>query len=283
MNSLQCELPLAITSHKDRDTFTHVIYDYYKESGRDLPWRQTRDPYHIFVSEFMLQQTQVERVLKKYGHFILMFPDFETLHRASLLRVLSFWSGLGYNRRCIYMKRCAQIIYTLHGGALPDSVDTLSRLPGIGRATASALVTFSYDRPTIFIETNIRSVFLHFFFGQGERVPDAELLTCVEKTLDRSSPRIWYYALMDYGTMLKKFRENPNIRSKSYKKQPPFEGSNRQVRGKVLKVLVAEPHLSENEIALRTKTQSHRVGKVLSELEKEGFIRRMGSMYEIAD
>ena len=105
----------------------------------------------------------------------------------------------------------------------------------------------------------------------------------MEKTIDRVSPRSWYHALMDYGSMLKKFQENTNIRSKSYRKQPPFEGSNRQVRGKVLKVLLAEPHLSENEIVLRTKTQSQQVVKVLSELEKEGFIRRWGRSYEIAD
>jgi A/G-specific adenine glycosylase len=276
-------LPLDITRHTDRETFRNTILGYYHRYGRDLPWRNTEDPYHIFVSEFMLQQTQVQRVLKKYGPFIEEFGDFHSLHRASLKRVLSYWSGLGYNRRCLYMKRCADIISVNHAGILPDSPDILAKLPGIGRATASALVVFSHNRPAVFIETNIRRVFLYFFFHEGDRVTDSNLFPLIERTLDKNSPRIWYYALMDYGSMLKKQRRNPNLRSTAYRKQPPFEGSNRQVRGRVLKLLVAEPGLSTQEIISRTAIPKNRILGSLSELEKEGFVLQEKDRFRIAD
>ncbi len=272
-----------IKSEKAIGKFRATIWSYYNDHGRVLPWRSTDNPYHIFVSEFMLQQTQVERVLKKYGTFIEAFPDFLSLRNARLQRVLSVWQGLGYNRRCLYMKRCASIIQQWYNGWLPDSVETLIQLPGIGRATASALVTFSYNKPTVFLETNIRTVFLHFFFPEEKKVFDPAILPLIERTLDVQNPRTWYYALMDYGTMLKSSMRNLNKRSTTYRKQSPFEGSKRQVRGKVLKILIAEPRLSAYEIALRVNGDPSKVRKILFELETEGFIRKNGKMYRISE
>lgn len=267
----------------DTKAFQRVIYRYYQQQGRIFPWRKTRNPYHIFISEFMLQQTQTERVLKKYYLFIEEFPTFSILAQAPLQKIITVWQGLGYNRRCIYLRdSAAQIVLKFHG-ELPDSVDVLVNLPGIGKATASALVAFSYNTPTVFIETNIRQVFLHFFFPDRESVPDKDLYPLIEKALDRENPRIWYYALMDYGAMLKKKFGNLNKRSMSYKKQPAFEGSNRQVRGEILRTLVAEQNLGEYELTKKINGEKARLRKILSALEKEGFIKKTGQTYSIKE
>jgi A/G-specific adenine glycosylase len=261
--------------------FRGVIYGYYKESGRRLPWRETRDPYHILVSEIMLQQTQVERVLNKYGQFITVFPDFSALAGASLKEVLEIWQGLGYNRRALALKECASIVANDFGGKLPSSRDTLLTFPGIGNATASALCAFAFDQPTILIETNIRRVFIHFFFHGMVRVKDAEIIPLVECTLDDSCPREWYYALMDYGVMLKGKGENPNRRSAHYKKQSPFQGSNRQVRGLILKTLTTGRALSKRQLMRELDISAEKVTTVLIELEREGFIEKRGDIYAL--
>ncbi|NUN23224.1 MAG: A/G-specific adenine glycosylase, partial [Candidatus Jettenia caeni] len=189
--------------------FQKVIYSYYQEYGRNLPWRITQEPYHILVSEIMLQQTQVQRVIGKYESFIQVFPNFYSLSRAPLKMVLKEWQGLGYNRRAMALKRIAQKVIEEFGGVLPSSVDALITFPGIGRATASAISAFAFHKPTVFIETNIRRVFIHSFFHDETNIKDTEIILLVEKTLDVSNPRNWYYALMDYGVMLKKDYENP--------------------------------------------------------------------------
>jgi A/G-specific adenine glycosylase len=265
------------------ESFRNIVYDFYAKHGRKLPWRETNNPYHIFVSEFMLQQTQVERVLGKYSDFITEFPDFTTLAGASFQTVLSLWQGLGYNRRCLRLKKSAEIIVSRHQGRLPGSVDALVALPGIGLATASAMVTFSFNLPTVFIETNIRRVFIYHYFPDRQGVSDRDILPLIESTLDTENPRAWYYALMDYGVMLKKKYTNFNTKSRHYRPQPAFEGSNRQIRGMVLKTLVAEPGLSVSEILKRVSSEDDRVRRILKDLEKEGFLKRQGSTYAIND
>ena len=269
-------------SNADFERFRDIVRRYYGEHGRELPWREQSDPYRVFVSEIMLQQTQVERVLKKYPPFIEAFPGFGPLALAPLPRVLALWQGMGYNRRAIHLKRGAEQIVSKHGGRLPDSVEVLSTLPGVGKATAGAMAAFAYNRPSVFIETNIRRVFLHFFFPATAGVPDGALLPLVERALDRSNPRIWYYALMDYGVMLKRERGNANTRSRHYKKQPPFEGSDRQVRGAILRLLVNEPGLSEGELLKRAGRDPGKTRANLARLVKEGFVEEGESGYGLA-
>ena len=223
--------------------FRGIIYRHYRAHKRAMPWRQTKNPYHILVSEIMLQQTQVDRVMGKYGEFLAKFPDFETLARAPWPEVLAIWQGLGYNRRALALKRLAQGVMENWGGTLPTSAEDLRSLPGIGPATAGALLAFAFAQPVAFIETNIRRVFLHFFFADREGVTDREILPLVEETLDRKRVRDWYYALMDYGAELKGSFPNPNRRSAHYARQSPFAGSNREVRGFILKKLLEEPVL----------------------------------------
>lgn len=253
--------------------FQDAIYTYYREHGRVLPWRETFDPYHILVSEIMLQQTQVERVKGKYNPFLSLFPDFLALSQAPLRRILQVWQGLGYNRRAIALQKTAQIVVDTFQGTLPSSVEILETFPGIGHATASAICAFAFQKPVAFIETNIRRVYIFFFFQEQETITDAQILHLVEKTLDRSNPRKWYYALMDYGAMLKKEQQNPNRKSAHYQKQAPFMNSDRRIRGMIIKALLAEEEFSLDDLINYLQLDPKRVKSNLLQLEKEGFIQ----------
>ena len=239
------------------------------------------DPNRILVSEFMLQQTQAERVMGKYEEFIARFPDVATLAEADLQSVLQVWQGLGYNRRAISLKETAVRVVQEHSGRLPKDLDELMRLPGIGRSTAGAILAFAHDIPVAFIETNIRRVFIHFFFPDRENVKDSEILPLVEQTLDTRNPRDWYYALMDYGAMLKTKMPNPNRKSAHYTRQAPLEGSNRQIRGMVLKLLLSCGTLREDELIEKLCKDSSRVQTILREMEREGFIQTAGGIISI--
>jgi A/G-specific adenine glycosylase len=160
-----------------------------------------------------------------------------------------------------------------YNSRLPEDLDKLMKLPGIGRSTAGALLAFAHGISVAFIETNIRRVFLHFFFSERDHVKDSEILPLVEQTLDRENPRQWYYALMDYGAMLKASVPNPNRKSAHYSRQAPFEGSNRQIRGQILKYLIAEKQLTEAELVDRLRKDPDRVRAMLHEMAREGFIR----------
>lgn len=258
-------------SPKQVKSFRQAIYTNYHTSGRRLPWRETDDPYKILVSEVMLQQTQVERVVPKYLAFIKQLPNFNELAKASVGEVLTAWQGLGYNRRGLYLKRLAEIIVRDYGGRLPHDVVQLEKLPGIGPATARSIAAFAFNRPVPFIETNIRSVYLHFFFPTKENVHDAELLPLVEQTVDRKSPRKWYNALMDYGATLKREVKNPNTRSKHYTKQSAFVGSTRQLRGEVIRRLSRSP-LSMVQLIKLLRADPKRVRLVVRLLIQEGMV-----------
>ncbi len=252
--------------------FRELIYHHYHKHGRSLPWRLTRDPYRILVSEMMLQQTQVERVLGKYEAFVDLFPDFASLAAAPLDQVLLLWQGLGYNRRALSLKRTADRVTGEFQGKLPSSVDLLLTLPGIGQSSASAIAAFAFDMPVVFVETNIRTVFIHFFFSNEGHVGDRELIPLIDGSLDRADPRQWYYALMDYGSMLKSAGERVHRKSTGYRRQSPFRGSDRQVRGAVLRVLLRKKTVSATALAEMLGESQERVEKVLVGLKNEGFV-----------
>ena len=272
-----CELSLSAI-----ERFREMIYQHYRERGRILPWRLTRDPYKILVSELMLQQTQAERVVAKYESFLREFPNFAALSRARLQNVLGMWHGLGYNRRALALKRTAEIVDTKFGGMLPSDYAALVELPGVGRTTACAIRAFAFDAPEVFIETNIRAVFIHFFFVDGEGVKDDEIYPLVECTLDRPNPRAWYYALMDYGVMLKKRYKNPSRQSAHHKRQAPFKHSNRQLRGQILALIVTHPGMTETELLRRLNADSELILRNLKKLEEEGFFKREQSKFIIS-
>lgn len=260
--------------------FKKIVNDYYHTFGRDLPWRKTTSAYHVLVSEVMLQQTQVQRVLVKYPEFIARFPDISSLSKSTVKEVLSVWSGMGYNRRALFLRQIAIIVMEQYNGKIPKSPSLLDLLPGIGPATASSICAFAYNRPVVFIETNIRRVFIHHFFKEGIDIEDDDIMALVEKTLDKKNPRDWYYALMDYGSYLGKSVVNPNRRSKHYTIQSSFDGSDRQIRGKILKLLLSHP-CSEKELVLLIDASPQRIKAVLNDLIKEGFIKMNGDTFNL--
>ena len=268
-------------TRKQKRNFQKTVYDYYKKHGRhNLPWRKTRDPYRIFVSEIMLQQTQVPRVIEKYKSFITRFPALLKLSNASLRDVLKEWSGLGYNRRALMLQKAAQEIISKYKGTVPQEIEELRSLPGIGKTTACEIRSFAYNLPSVFIETNIRAVFIHFFFRGKENVHDEDVLPLVEQTADIKNPRKWYYALMDYGVMLKKSFPNPSRKSAHYQKQSRFAGSDRQIRGRIIKILLEEEK-NGKEISTELSEDKERAERILSQMVKEKIIKRRNKKYYI--
>jgi A/G-specific adenine glycosylase len=269
-------------SHQAKHDFSETLWEYYAASGRStLPWRQPEwdrsfDPYKIMVSELMLQQTQVVRVIPKYEAFLQQFPTVAALAGADQGDVLRAWQGLGYNRRAKFLWQAAQAIRAL--GAFPDSREGLVRLPGIGVNTAGAVLAYAYNQPVLFIETNIRSVYIHHFFPERTDVTDAEILGLLDSTLDRENPREFYWALMDYGSHLKATVGNPNKASKHYAKQSKFQGSRRQLRGQILRLVGAAPQTHEQ--ILRT-LPDERTEAVLQELMDEQLVRQTDSRYSL--
>jgi len=261
--------------------FRRIVYDYYQQFGRDLPWRNTNDPYKILVSEIMLQQTQVSRVVEKYVEFIKTFPDSISLAKATLRDVLTVWQGLGYNRRALSLKRIAEIVNTEYSGNIPSDVSLLMRLPGIGNATANAVCAFAFNQPVVLIETNVRTVYIYHFFSAKDIVRDSEIKPLIEITLDYNNPRRWYNALMDYGVALKKYWSNPGRKSAHHKEQPSFEGSARQVRGAILRALIAKPRQTYSELIKVIHFDPEVVRKNIQSLEKEGLVVDKGKYISI--
>lgn len=260
-------------------TFQDAIWSFYSKNKRNFPWRKTTDPYKILVSEIMLQQTQTSRVVPKYELFIQQFPKIENLAKASNEDVLRLWSGLGYNRRALYLKRLAERIVKENRGVNLDP-EFLKTLPGIGPNTAGAIYVFSTNKPFVFIETNIRRVFIHEFFKGQEKILDSSLTPLISHTLDQENPREWCYALMDYGACLAKVEINPNRKSKHYTKQSKFEGSVRQVRGKILKILIEQKQISKNN--LERQINSSHFETALQQLETEKFISQKNNIVRIS-
>ena len=262
------------------ERFRRRAWRHGRRHYRSLPWRETGDPYAILVSEVMLQQTQVTRVLDYYTRFLSRFPDPASLAAAPPAAVLERWSGLGYNRRALALQRAAVAVMRDHGGLLPADRDALLRLPGVGPATAGAVLAFAFSRPAVFIETNIRRVFLHEFFPAAAAVADASLWPLVARTLDRRRPRRWYYALMDWGAELGRRPGNPNRRSAHYSRQSPFAGSRRELRGRVLRLLTERRCLAFAE--LQKRCPDERLAAVVADLATERFLTRSGDLVRIA-
>jgi A/G-specific adenine glycosylase len=260
--------------------FRRTIYAYYRRQRRPFPWRDRITPYGIVVSEIMLQQTQTSRVITKYREFMQTWPTFAALAQAPTNRLMQVWHGLGYNRRALALRRLAQVVVTTYHGKLPQTSEELDALPGIGAATAGSIRAFAFDLPAVFIETNVRTVFIHFFFPRSRQVSDHTLLPLVEQTLDRRHPRDWYYALMDYGVMLKKTTSNPSRRSKHYSKQSPFGTSNRRIRGLILKTLLTGPH-SAHDLSQTLAIDQPKIDANLFQLHAEGFLVNDGDIFTI--
>lgn len=265
--------------------FRRTVLGHWKEYGRhDLPWRakaakrgsskKELDPYKILVSEMMLQQTQVPRVIEKYKEFLHAFPSASKLARAPLKDVLRVWSGLGYNRRGKYLRDAAKIIVEKHGGKVPNDYAALRALPGVGDYTAKAVRVFAFNEPDVLIETNIRAVYIHHFYSsvlQKTGITDVQISSAACRAAARQNPRLWNWALMDYGVHLKKLHDNPTRYSAHYSMQNKFEGSLRQVRGAILKVLTNGAH-GDLALAKKLASDAMRIRHALTALAHDGLI-----------
>lgn len=266
-----------------RDEFVELVRSEGERLYRVLPWRCIDDPYAVLVSEVMLQQTQVARVEKHWTRFLGLFPTIDALAAAGTADVLAQWQGLGYNRRALALKRAAEVCAAERGGKLPDTAEELEALPGIGPATAAGVMAFAYNRPSVYIETNVRTVFLHELFPACDKVSDRQLAPLVAATCPEDDARAWYYALLDYGAHLKTLVANPSRRSAHYTRQSAFEGSRRQKRAELVRIVLAEPGIGADELAKRLDVFERAAGRdgvdaatfdsIVGDLVTEGFFR----------
>ncbi len=263
----------GITPLLAADFQQHVMAFYDAKGRHDMEWRHTNDPYKIVVSEIMLQQTQVPRVAVIYPKFIERFPDFAALAAAEQTEVLAAWQGMGYNRRALNLQKLAGVIVNEYNGTVPEDPLVMKNLPGIGPASSCSIVAFAFNRPVVFIETNIRRMFIHYFFEDDNIVDDSELLPLVAATLPENS-REWYWALMDLGTALKSSVKNPNQRSRHYTKQKTFEGSDRKIRGSVLKKMLERKCGDSMMFAKEMNEDPTRVRGIMDKMTGEGFFVR---------
>ncbi|MGK2896537.1 MAG: A/G-specific adenine glycosylase [Candidatus Saccharimonadales bacterium] len=261
------------------EEFIELLWQKGHELYREMPWRKNTRAYYVLVSELMLQQTQVERVIPKFQAFITVFPDEKTLARASLSEVLKIWQGLGYNRRAKFLHEAAKKI--LERGSFPDTLDELMQLPGVGKNTAGAILAYSFNRPVIFIETNIRTVYIRHFFADDFDIDDKTIIGKLETTLDHEHPREFYQALMDYGSDLKRSGVRNILRSKHYKKQSALKGSVREVRGQVIAVL-SSGDMTLNKLKQRLVVDE-RFDKALAGLQKDGLVSQTGAIFHLTN
>lgn len=260
-------------SESDIAIFVDTVLRSGSEHYRDFTWRTNRDPYAILVSEVMLQQTQASRVVPYFDEWMSTFPDLESLADAPLQLVLSLWRGLGYNRRGLWLKQAAERTVAEHRASwsdgraeLPADLKCLLALPGIGPSTAAGIMAFGFGLPAVYLETNVRTVFLHELYADAQGVPDSAIVPLVERAMDEARGRgigvaEWYYALLDHGAFLKRTVPNPSRRSAHHATQSRFEGSRRQKRAWLLRAVMDEPGLGVDEYAARLARQEEDLGR----------------------
>lgn len=272
-------------SQRRIDSFQHKIFSWWTTHKRDLPWRHTRDPYKIMVSEVMLQQTQVSRVLAGYREFIERFPTVSHLAQASPADVLRIWKGMGYNRRALYLQRAAKVIVEEYRGKFPVSESELVKLPGLGKYTVRAILVFAYKQEIPLVDTNIRQIIIHFFFikksqgpalmGLKGRALEKEVENIARQLIPSGKSWEWHQALMDYGSLA---MTNIQIPMTNWKKQKPFKDSNRYYRGRIIDRL-REGDMGENELLKElSKTYTKPVTFfriIITSLIKDGLIERI--------
>ncbi len=261
------------------DDFVTFVWQKGQELYRAMPWRDDTRPYFVLVSELMLQQTQVVRVIPKFETFTKAFPNQNVLANASLADVLSLWQGLGYNRRAKFLHESAKMIVDEFGGTFPEDQTDMLRLPGVGKNTAGAIRAYAFNQPSIFVETNIRTVYIHHFFNDQFDIDDKQIIELLEQTIDREQPREFYWALMDYGAQLKASGVRNISSSKHYKKQSPLKGSMREARGEIIRQLTnGEKTIDELR---KSVAMDERFMKAIGGLRHDGLIVQTGTYFHL--
>lgn len=280
MTKIQKAVKHRVYASRSIQKFQHTIFSWYTANRRDLPWRRTHNPYRIMVSEIMLQQTQVSRVLPKYKEFLQAFPNPKALAKSNDAELLQIWSGLGYWRRARFLKEACIKITKDYDGKFPKDTQILRRLPGIGPYTAGAISCFAFHNTEAFIDTNIRRVYLHFFFQDKTDIPDSEILPIAQKAITNQDPRQWHWALFDYGALVLKDKKI-NRKSRHYTKQSKFDGSFRSYRAKLLRYVLKQKeqriHIEDAteflEDILREDERDYSPTEILQSLKTDKLIR----------
>jgi A/G-specific adenine glycosylase len=270
---------------------------WYAANARDLPWRRTTNAYAILVSEVMLQQTQVRRVIPRYFSFLERFPDLETLASSALKDVLEEWSGLGYNNRAERLRRCAQAVVSARGpggagravsrpeatadpdgrAALPADLRSLQALPGLGPYTARAVLIFAQNADLAAVDANVRRVLTHEL-----RLPHDLSVPALQSVADAVLPpgrsRDWHNALMDYGALVLTSRAT-GIAARA--RQAPFAGSRRWWRSRVVRALLADGPQTAADLGSTLSLDDERLEELLNLLERDGIVERRGDVVAV--
>jgi A/G-specific adenine glycosylase len=275
----------------------NALLAWYEPRRRAYPWRRTSDPYRIWVSEVMLQQTQVARVIPAYRRFVRRFPTVRALGEAPLSDVISAWDGLGYNRRAVALSGAAKAVVETHDGLLPSDQAALRALPGVGPCTAAAVASIAFDLPVAAVDTNVRRIVARARFGtEPHGVPSAALAREAERWVPVTDPGAWNQALMDLGREVCRPRprcgecplartcrsvgRDPAPRSArakdpgpvSGRRQAPFEGSSRQVRGAVVRTLRGRRRCTVGDLVRGTGLPLERVVAAVVALRSDGLV-----------
>ena len=287
--------------------FRKQILTWYRKNQRDLPWRKTRDPYRILISEVMSQQTQISRVIPKYEAWLDKFPTVQSLAASNISDVLRYWSGLGYNRRALNLKKTAEMIIEKYKGKFPTNEKELLSLPGIGQYTSRAVLCFAFDQQVAVVDTNVRKVILTQFKNElgimnyelGEnnkinnsllsiqdalktnKITDKDIEVIAQLLLPKGKAYEWNQAMMDYAAAMLKKEKIP------IPKQTKFHGSRRYYRGQILKILLQKKSVSIGDVGPLikkefTSSEKEWLLNLLEELQKEGFISIKNSNLELA-
>ncbi len=264
-------------SRKKIIDFQDMIFTWWATNRRDLPWRHTHNPYHILVSETMLQQTQVNRVIQKYTEFLDIYPTLYDMAGSTASDIIRIWKGLGYNKRALYLFKSAQTIRDTYRGVIPNREQDLLTLPGVGKYTARAILVFAYKHDVAMVDTNIRRIITHHFFA-GEKQDDRIIQRVADELVPAGRSWEWHQALMDYGA-LQLQHEVPKQKKRTKSSAVPFARTNRFLRGRIIDALRVAP-ASEDEITetmmMQYERTSSEISHALEGLIRDGMIHRPG-------
>ncbi|HVQ00922.1 MAG TPA: Fe-S cluster assembly protein HesB [Candidatus Thermoplasmatota archaeon] len=258
--------------------FQRKVWAFYRTHRRRLPWRTTHDPYKILVSELMLQQTQVSRVITFYNKWIQQWPTIQDLAHASRREVLQAWMGLGYNTRALRLQQAAKTIVGDYQGDVVQAMRQYQEIPGVGRYTSQAVLIFATNADLVTVDTNIRRIFIHEF-GLPKDISERNLWDLALRCLPTGRSRDWHNALMDYGA-LHDTALTTGVKPKT--RQGRFEGSNRQLRAQVIRLLLQQDR-SFTELQKRLDVPKVKLQHILATLIEEDFISRKKNRYLLKD
>jgi len=258
--------------------FQKKVFSFYQKNKRDLPWRKTTDPYKILLSELMLQQTQVNRVILYYEKWIARWPAISALASASLAEVLQAWMGLGYNTRAINLHKAARKIVTEFDNDVIEAMKQYKEIPGVGRYTSQAVQIFSTNTDLVTVDTNIRRIFINEFH-LPEKVSDKELWGLAKRCLPKGRSREWHNALMDYGALFLTAQKT-GIKPKT--QQSRFEGSDRQLRARIIRILLQNDESLVN-ISRILNVDSSWLQRILEKLISEEIISKKNNRYYLKE